>query len=147
MGLLTLVVLGLVALCAVVGWRSKTRTGDYLRGQMVGALIFTAFLGLLPMLLQPFGRQDDGFARRGGIHAISVEAATPRLDDMRIPVGRPAKGDAFNLTNVIAMRKHDCPRRRSNARASPSPPVIVHPVQARRNRYTNDMILVLIRGA
>ena len=31
------VVLGLVALCAVVGWRSRTRIGDYLRSQMVWA--------------------------------------------------------------------------------------------------------------
>ena len=33
------VVLGLVALCAIVGWLSKTRVGDYLRGQMVKVLL------------------------------------------------------------------------------------------------------------
>lgn len=45
------VVLGLVALCAVVGWRSRSRFGDFLRGQMVGILLFTAFLGqMLPMI-------------------------------------------------------------------------------------------------
>lgn len=44
------VVLGLVALCAVVGWRSKTRVGDYLRGQMVKVLLLTALLGLMPII-------------------------------------------------------------------------------------------------
>jgi membrane associated rhomboid family serine protease len=44
------VVLGLVALCAVVGWRSKTRMGDYLRSQMVKVLILTALLGLMPRI-------------------------------------------------------------------------------------------------
>jgi rhomboid protease GluP len=44
------VVLGLVALCAVVGWRSKTRMGDYLRGQMVKVLLLTALLGLMPII-------------------------------------------------------------------------------------------------
>jgi rhomboid protease GluP len=44
------VVLGLVALCAVVGWRAKTRVGDYLRSQMVKVLVLTALLGLLPII-------------------------------------------------------------------------------------------------
>ncbi len=41
------VLIGFVALCAVVGWRARTRIGDFLRGQMVAILIYTALLGLV----------------------------------------------------------------------------------------------------
>ena len=44
------VLLGLVALCAIVGWRLKTRKGDYLKAQMVMVLVITALLGLLPII-------------------------------------------------------------------------------------------------
>ena len=40
------VVFGLVGLCAIVGWRSKTRIGDYLMSQMFGLLILNGLLGL-----------------------------------------------------------------------------------------------------
>ncbi len=49
------VVLGLVALAAVVGWRMKTRIGDYLRRQMVGILAFTAVLGILLPIIDNWG--------------------------------------------------------------------------------------------
>jgi len=49
------VVLGLVALAAVVGWRMKTRNGDYLRSQMVGILVFTAILGVLLPIIDNWG--------------------------------------------------------------------------------------------
>lgn len=39
------VVMGLVALCAVVGWRSRTRVGDQLRNQMVWVLLLTGGIG------------------------------------------------------------------------------------------------------
>jgi membrane associated rhomboid family serine protease len=41
------VVCGLIGLVAVVGWRSRTRTGDFLRAQMVGLLVFVAIIGWL----------------------------------------------------------------------------------------------------
>lgn len=45
------VLLGFVGLCAIVGWRARTRMGDFLRGQMVAILIYTALLGLaLPVV-------------------------------------------------------------------------------------------------
>ncbi|MDR3637323.1 MAG: rhomboid family intramembrane serine protease [Isosphaeraceae bacterium] len=45
------VLLGFVGLCAVVGWRARTRMGDFLRGQMVAILLYTALLGLaLPLI-------------------------------------------------------------------------------------------------
>ncbi|MBV8606193.1 MAG: rhomboid family intramembrane serine protease, partial [Singulisphaera sp.] len=40
------VLMGLVGLCAVVGWRSKTRVGEYLHRQMVLMLAITALLGV-----------------------------------------------------------------------------------------------------
>jgi rhomboid protease GluP len=45
------VLLGFVGLCAVVGWRSRTRMGDFLRKQMVAILAYTALLGVaLPLV-------------------------------------------------------------------------------------------------
>jgi membrane associated rhomboid family serine protease len=41
------VVMGLVGLCAVVGWRSKTRDGVSLRNAMINAIVMTAGLGLV----------------------------------------------------------------------------------------------------
>lgn len=65
------VVLGLVALCAVVGWRSRTRIGDYLRRQMVGILLFTAILGMALPIIDNWGHAGGaivgaalGFAHR-----------------------------------------------------------------------------------
>jgi hypothetical protein len=43
----SVVVMGLVGLCAVVGWRARTRLGDYLRNQMVWVLVLTAAIGLI----------------------------------------------------------------------------------------------------
>lgn len=40
------VVMGLVALCAVVGWRARTRMGEHLRSQMIWALALTGGLGV-----------------------------------------------------------------------------------------------------
>jgi rhomboid protease GluP len=65
------VVLGLVALCAVVGWRSRTRTGLYLRNLMVGLLVATALLGLMVPIIDNWGHAGGaligaaiGFAHR-----------------------------------------------------------------------------------
>lgn len=49
------VVLGLVGLCAVVGWRARTRIGDYLRGQMVRILVLTALLGVALPIIDNWG--------------------------------------------------------------------------------------------
>lgn len=57
------VILGLIGLAMVVGWRSRTRVGAFLRDQMVGFLAFTAILGFL-------GRQFiDNFGHLGGAMA------------------------------------------------------------------------------
>ena len=42
----SVVVMGLVGLCAVVGWRARTRLGDYLRDQMLWVILLTAGLGV-----------------------------------------------------------------------------------------------------
>ena len=41
------IILGLIGLGLVVGWRSRTRVGMYLRDQMFGLLIFTAIIGII----------------------------------------------------------------------------------------------------
>ncbi len=71
------VVLGLVALCAVVGWRSRTRIGDYLRAQMIGILVFTAILGQLVAIIDNWGHAGGalmgaivGFAHRSLIRTV-----------------------------------------------------------------------------
>src|SRR5262249_10553944 len=71
------VVLGLVGLCAVVGWRSKTRRGDYLRGQMVGALIFTALFGQVVPIIDTWGHAGGALvgAAIGFVHRPLVRTA------------------------------------------------------------------------
>jgi rhomboid protease GluP len=46
---------GLIALLAVVGWRSRTRFGDYIRGQMVAFLVYVAIVGLVLPNVDNFG--------------------------------------------------------------------------------------------
>ncbi len=54
------VLLGLLGLAAVVGWRSRTRIGSFLRDQMVVILGFTAVLGFL------LSDQIDNYGHAGG---------------------------------------------------------------------------------
>lgn len=56
------VLCGLVALLAVVGWRSKSRFGDYLKAQMLGVLGFTAVLGILIPNVDNFGHAGGAIA-------------------------------------------------------------------------------------
>ena len=51
----SVVVLGLVALLAVVGWRSPTKFGQYVRSQMVWILVATAVLGMLVPIVDNWG--------------------------------------------------------------------------------------------
>jgi rhomboid protease GluP len=79
----SVVVLGLVALCAVVGWRSRTRFGDYLRSQMVGVLIFTALLGqAIPII--------DNWGHAGGalVGAVIAFAHRTLIRTVERPVAR-----------------------------------------------------------
>lgn len=56
------VLFGLIALVAVVGWRSKTRFGDYVRRQMLGKLIlFGVVIGVLARNLHV-----DNYGHAGG---------------------------------------------------------------------------------
>jgi membrane associated rhomboid family serine protease len=54
------IVLGLIGLAAVVGWRSRTRIGAYLSRQMVALLVFTAILGVV------FYSLIDNYGHAGG---------------------------------------------------------------------------------
>ncbi len=52
----SVVILGLVGLCAIVGWRLRARMGPLLYRQMVGVLIVTALLGIaLPRYIDNWG--------------------------------------------------------------------------------------------
>jgi membrane associated rhomboid family serine protease len=71
------VVLGLVALAAVVGWRSRTRIGAYLRSQMVGLLIATAVLGQMVPIIDNWGHAGGALmgAAIGFAHRILIRTA------------------------------------------------------------------------
>ena len=61
----SVVILGLVGLCAVVGWRSHTRRGVYLGQQMINVMILTAVLGLgFPLFVKGVG--VDNWGHTGG---------------------------------------------------------------------------------
>lgn len=75
-------VIGLVALCAVVGWRSKSRIGDHLRRDAVGILLFTAFLGQMTAVVDNWGHAGGalmgalmGFAHRALVRSAARPAA------------------------------------------------------------------------
>jgi rhomboid protease GluP len=72
------VILGLAALCAVVGWRSRTRIGDYVRSQMVWLLIATAILGQIVPIIDNWGHAGGALigAAIGYAHRILIR--TPR---------------------------------------------------------------------
>ena len=62
----SVVILGLVGMCAVAGWRSKRRMGRLLARQMAIVLLFTAILGVaLPNFLDNWGHA--GGALVGGV--------------------------------------------------------------------------------
>ena len=71
------VVLGLVALCAVVGWRSRTRIGTVLRSQMVWLLAATALLGLIVPIIDNWGHAGGALtgAAIGFAHRILIRTA------------------------------------------------------------------------
>jgi membrane associated rhomboid family serine protease len=54
------VILGLIGLGLVVGWRSRTRVGAFLRDQMVAFLVFTALIGIVGMKIV------DNYGHAGG---------------------------------------------------------------------------------
>lgn len=56
------VLCGLIALLAVVGWRSRTRFGNVIKAEMVGILIFTAVLGALIPVIDNFGHLGGAIA-------------------------------------------------------------------------------------
>jgi membrane associated rhomboid family serine protease len=71
------VLCGLIALLAVVGWRSRTRFGDFLRGQMVGFLVFTAIFGLVVEGIDNYGHAGGALvgALVGLVHKPLLRAA------------------------------------------------------------------------
>ncbi len=75
----SVVILGLVGLCAVVGWRSKTSRGEYLRQQMVTVIALTAILGVgFPLMFKGVGVDNWGHAG-GAIVGAVVGFAHPWL--------------------------------------------------------------------
>jgi membrane associated rhomboid family serine protease len=108
------VLCGLVALLAVVGWRSRSRFGDYLKAQMLGVLGFTAALGLMLPNVDNFGHAG------GAVAGAIVGLAHRRL--VRL-AGRPparALGVAGGL--LIAVAAASQYRHAPPPRPAPAPP-------------------------
>jgi membrane associated rhomboid family serine protease len=55
------VLCGLIALLAVVGWRSRTRFGEFIRAQMVALLVFIAVFGLVVEHIDNYGHAGGAF--------------------------------------------------------------------------------------
>jgi membrane associated rhomboid family serine protease len=75
------VVLGFVSFLAIVGWRERTRTGDFLRSQMVAILVYTALLGLALPLVNYFVTTPliDNWAHAGGAIVGALAGSTEPL--------------------------------------------------------------------
>jgi len=79
----SVVILGLVGLCAIVGWRLRARMGPLLYRQMVGVLILTALLGIaLPRYIDNWGHAGGalvgavlGFAHGAFLRGVSKPRA------------------------------------------------------------------------
>lgn len=72
---------GLVALVAVVGWRSRTRLGDYIKAQMVGVLVFIGVMGVLIPSVDNFSHAC------GALVGVAVGFAHRRLFRLANTVG------------------------------------------------------------
>jgi rhomboid protease GluP len=88
----SVVVLGLVALLAVVGWRSRTSFGKYVMSQMVWILIATAVLGLVPFV--------DNWGHAGG---ASIGAAVGFAHRLFLRIARRPPARALGALAVLLL--------------------------------------------
>jgi membrane associated rhomboid family serine protease len=74
-------VCGLIALLAVVGWRSRTRFGDYIRGQMVTLLVYIAIVGVVLPNVDNYGHAGGALvgALVGLFHRTLLRVGPGRL--------------------------------------------------------------------
>ncbi len=80
------VILGLIGLGLVVGWRSRTRVGAFLRDQMIAFLVLTALIGIVGMKIV------DNYGHAGG----AIAGAALGFFHLRI-VRTPPQGRARRL--------------------------------------------------
>ncbi|AGA26999.1 putative membrane protein [Singulisphaera acidiphila DSM 18658] len=127
------VVLGLVALCAVMGWRSRSRIGDHLRSQMVGILVFTAILGQLHPMIDNWGHAGGALvgAVVGFLHRILI-----RTSD------RPVGWWAGLLAAVVMILCGAAQWRDSRVEASYRPQVVA---EEKRLKETEQLTFELFR--
>ena len=109
----SVVLVGLVALLAVVGWRSRSRFGDYIRAQMVGFLAFTAILGVMIPNIDNFGHA--GGAVIGALVGFAHRPMLRRLRGRKEPLDGPGGRDADRRSGRRAIPlRASCPNRRSS---------------------------------
>jgi rhomboid protease GluP len=93
----SVVIMGLVGLCAVVGWRSETRLGRHLRNQMVWVLGLTGAIGLaLPLFGLPI---MDNWGHACGAAVGAAIGLANRAITMQ--VGRPLARWAGRLGSLV----------------------------------------------
>ena len=96
----SVVILGLVGLCAVVGWRSRTRRGVYLGQQMINVMVLTAILGVgFPLFVKGVGVDNWGHA--GG--AIIGALVALRHHYLGLNVGRPRAFELGMLSLILML--------------------------------------------
>jgi len=89
----SVVILGLVGLCAVAGWRARTRLGAMLGRQMAIVLVLTAVLGIaLPRFIDNWGHA--GGALVGSLLGFRHRALLARIS-------RPSAWGAGVLTGIV----------------------------------------------
>ena len=89
------ILLGLLGLAAVVGWRSRTRIGGYLARQMVVLLGFTAILGIV------FSNLIDNYGHAGGA-IVGAALGFVHRPMVRASERRPVRRLSWTLVGVLS---------------------------------------------
>lgn len=127
------VLCGLVALVAVVGWRSRTRFGEYIRAQMVGMLVFIAALGLL------IPKVDNFTHACGALVGAGVGFAHRRLIRFAHTIGARVIG-VIALAAILLCAAAQANLELSRQRATQLQKAIVERQQARREIVAIDRL-------
>jgi rhomboid protease GluP len=166
------VVVGLIALLAIAGWRSSSRFGDFVRGQMFLLLFLTgvmglfyprldntghatgAAVGLLIGLLHPLLLKAGRWPRRllgvvaalvlAAAAAVQYRAARVEIREESLAVAR-IQAQRLTLAYVELSRLYECYRELIRRGSDPRPPF--DPLLRRPTGPSRDQLRAAIRNA